>query len=154
MANSRSKGKAGELELAKLLRDELGIEVTRNLEQTRNGGHDLMGLPMIALEVKRQEHIKLTDWWLQTKEQANITNRIPVLAYRKSRQPWRFRLPMLVVMPDLFIAHMEPGEYPIPDWAENLEYTTELEFEGFCFWLRENMRKDAIFERQYEALHS
>lgn len=49
----RRKGKAGELELARLLREHLGADVTRNLEQSRRGGADLLGLPGWAVEVKR-----------------------------------------------------------------------------------------------------
>ncbi len=43
-AMQRRKGKAGELELARLLREHLGADVARNLEQTRQGGADLLGI--------------------------------------------------------------------------------------------------------------
>ena len=51
MTSSRRKGKAGELEVADLLRDLLGTAVTRNLTQARDGGHDLIGLPGWSAEV-------------------------------------------------------------------------------------------------------
>ena len=52
-AMQRRKGKAGELELARLLRELLGATVARNLAQTRQGGCDLLGLDGWAVEVKR-----------------------------------------------------------------------------------------------------
>ena len=41
--SERRKGADGERELAKLLYDRLGVELKRNLEQSRNGGYDLEG---------------------------------------------------------------------------------------------------------------
>ena len=55
-----TKGKSAERELAKLLGDHLGLELSRNLDQTRDGGYDLIGLPGIALEVKRCERLNYT----------------------------------------------------------------------------------------------
>ena len=40
-AGSRRKGASGEREFAAALDDLLGIRLTRNLEQSRGGGHDL-----------------------------------------------------------------------------------------------------------------
>jgi len=51
--SQRKKGKAGELEIARLLRDHLGADITRNLLQARQGGADLLGVPGWAIEVKR-----------------------------------------------------------------------------------------------------
>lgn len=88
-ASQRRKGKAGELELARLLRDLLGADVARNLEQTRQGGADLLGLPGWAVEVKRAARARLSDWWLQTCSQAEASGQRPALFYRLDRQPWR-----------------------------------------------------------------
>ena len=92
----RRKGASGERELFGLLRDELGLIVERNLAQTRAGGADSLSLPGLALEVKRQEKAFSEAWWRQAVEQAG--SRVPVLAYRQSRQPWRFVLPLAWVM--------------------------------------------------------
>ena len=92
-AMQRNKGSAAEREVFNLLRDELGIAVERNLQQTRNGGADSLSLPGIAIEVKRQEKPFAESWWRQAVEQAGST-RTPVVAYRKSRQPWRFVVPL------------------------------------------------------------
>ncbi|MBA2591163.1 MAG: hypothetical protein H0U97_02440, partial [Gammaproteobacteria bacterium] len=51
MTDSRRKGKAGEREAALLLQDLLGTAVVRNLTQTRDGGHDLIGIAGWSVEV-------------------------------------------------------------------------------------------------------
>lgn len=94
------KGKAGERELAGLLREHLGIEVTRNLVQARSGGSDLLGLPGWALEVKRAARPALAAWWRQTCEQAEAVGERPALAYRLDRQPWRVVLALRHVATD------------------------------------------------------
>ena len=58
---SRNKGAAGERELAKILADELGIEVQRKLGQARDGGDDIQ-VGKYRLEVKRREALRLDDW--------------------------------------------------------------------------------------------
>lgn len=88
-ASQRRKGKAGELELARLLREHLGADVARNLAQARQGGADLLGLPGWAVEVKRAAQARLSDWWLQTCTQAEASGQRPALFYRLDRQPWR-----------------------------------------------------------------
>lgn len=100
--NSRTKGASAERELIKLLVDELGegYELKRNLEQTREGGYDITGLPMWALEVKRYAEATpslIKDWWLQATEQARAVAKTPVLAYRLDRRDWRFIVPMSVL---------------------------------------------------------
>jgi Holliday junction resolvase len=89
----RNKGASAERELFGMLRDELGLVVERNLSQTRGGGADCLSLPGIAIEVKRQETEWREAWWTQATEQAGRT-RIPVVAHRRSRQPWRFVVPL------------------------------------------------------------
>lgn len=96
----RAKGASGERELAALLiewADSLGmaLEVKRNLEQVRGGGHDLVGLECygMAVEVKRVEALALVNWWDQAVRQAKQAGGlIPVLAWRQNRKPWRFRI--------------------------------------------------------------
>lgn len=61
----------------------------RNLEQVRQGGHDLEGFEPFAIEVKRQEVLQLRDWWRQSVLETP-PQLIPVVMYRQNRQPWRF----------------------------------------------------------------
>lgn len=88
--SSQLKGKAGEREVADMLFYATGKMVTRNLDQTRNGGHDLDGVPGLSIEVKRQERLNINTWWKQTTRQANQVEGIPVLAYRQNYKPWKF----------------------------------------------------------------
>ena len=94
--NSRAKGASGEREcieeLKKHLPEEISSQIKRNLEQTRDGGHDLLGLRDWAIEVKRYAQIDPSDirrFWEQTKEQARNGNRRPALIYRADRRDWR-----------------------------------------------------------------
>jgi len=67
------------------------LKVQRNLQQAIAGGHDIVGIPMLCVEVKRQETLHLDQWWQQTTNQAAKTNDMPVLLYRQSRQQWKVR---------------------------------------------------------------
>lgn len=85
----RRKGARGERELAGLLREHLGANVARNLMQSREGGGDLLGLANWSVEVKRAARPRLSEWWLQTCQQAEATGQRPALFYRLDRQSWR-----------------------------------------------------------------
>lgn len=124
MANSRQKGKGGEQELAKMLREEMGFDVTRNLNQTRDSGHDLLGLEPFAVEVKREKAIRLPAWWRQAVTQAETAGMHPALAYRMDRKGWRVRIPM---------AAMIDGLGPVDD----LEWTADISLAAFCAVVRE-----------------
>lgn len=89
----RSKGANAEREFAQLLGERLGLKLERNLEQTRKGGHDLLGIPGLAIEVKRCEQLAINQWWRQAVRQAS-EGLIPCLAYRQNRKPWLVALPL------------------------------------------------------------
>ena len=120
--SERTKGAAAERELAKILFEELGVEMKRNLNQTREGGYDLLGLNL-AIECKRREKEDLGGWWRDAVKKAD--GKIPVLAYRASRQPWRFILPVEAVM---------HGHHFVSNFVD----TATLYTSGFCYWVREN----------------
>ena len=124
MANSRNKGKGGERELARLLRDEMGFDVTRNLNQTRDSGHDILGLEPFALEVKREQTIRLPAWWRQAVSQAEAAGMKPALAYRLDRKGWRVRIPL-----DALIEGLGP--------VDDLEWTADISLAAFCAVVRE-----------------
>jgi hypothetical protein len=88
MINSRTKGASAEREVFKIISDQLGIKVERNLVQTREGGSDTV-VGEWAIEVKRQETLSINVWWEQAVEQALRVNKKPMLIYRKSRMPWK-----------------------------------------------------------------
>jgi Holliday junction resolvase len=97
-AMQRRKGRAAEQELARLLREHLGADIARNLQQSAVGGHDLIGVAGFALEAKRCERLALGSWWRQACDQAARAGLIPALAYRQSRQPWRFVVPLAILL--------------------------------------------------------
>ena len=87
--SQREKGRKAEIEFLKLLGDELGEMLTRNLSQTREGGADCLCVKGWAIEVKRQERLSRRAWWRQACEQAERLGVQPMLAYRRNREPWR-----------------------------------------------------------------
>jgi hypothetical protein len=131
--NSRAKGKSGERELILQLRQllpEYAADFERNLEQTRNGGHDILGLPGWAIEVKRYSRVTQADlrnFWGQACEQARKDSSRPALAYREDRQEWRVLLRGM----DL--------QMPTPEGdQDNLDMTCEMGLELFVHQVRCN----------------
>lgn len=124
--NSRAKGKAGELEVAALLRDALGVDATRNLVQSREGGADLLGLPGWAVEVKRaKESSQIAQWWDQACRQAERSGCRPVLFYRLDRRKWQ-----VVVA----LRHFKEEFKNAPMWMY-----LEMGFDVFAALIREEM---------------
>ena len=91
-AASRRKGARGELELSKLLSDELGIEITRNTDPQRVTGGDILTVPGYSIEVKRCETLRRNPWWEQAQRQAARVRLEAIVFYRQSRKPWRARV--------------------------------------------------------------
>lgn len=128
--NSRAKGAAGEREFCKALSEHLGDALVeplkRNLEQTRNGGHDILGLDGWALEIKRYKKVKESDiesFWKQAVEQAKRVGAEPVLAYREDFRSWRVRIPWGFMMDG--------------DWDDDVDFTIELSLKAFATMVRE-----------------
>ena len=115
-AAQRTKGAKAEREVASLLADRLGGDVVRNLVQTREGGHDLLGVDPFALEVKRCERLELAAWWRQACDQCP-EGQVPALIYRQSRQPWRVILPLRYLMDPTDTGRAE---------------TCQVDIDGFC----------------------
>ena len=119
--NPKSKGSDGERELAKLLTQQLGILVQRNLEQSRKSGADVI-LPGWSIEVKRtKRHIYKNEWWSQCLDRAQDGTR-PALAYRADWRPWR----IVVRMSDVTCPN---SGYPD-------ELVAELPLDSFSAWVR------------------
>jgi len=128
--NSRNKGKSAEREVRDIIQGivdyvfkEKGVVapvVKRNLMQSMEGGHDLVGTPGIAVEVKRCETLQLDKWWIQAVNQGLRIKAIPVLFYRKSHAQWRIRM----------VGSLNAGKTQTPalvdiDTATFLEWYTE-----------------------------
>lgn len=101
MVNVQDKGKRGEREIKdrfiaimEAVERDCGktgysSEVKRASYMASNaGGRDIVGIPCLAVEVKRAETLELNAWWNQCERQAR-ENELPVLLFRQSRRPWR-----------------------------------------------------------------
>lgn len=85
--NSKAKGKRGELELSKKLR-EYGYEARRtNQFCGANGDADVVGLKGIHIECKRVEHLNLYDAMAQAKHDAK-DGTTPTVFHRKNNCKW------------------------------------------------------------------
>lgn len=100
---ARNKGAAGERELAKLITAEskrLGLPLTvlrgHGQSAPRAGriaqSADCHGLPEHHIETKRQERIEIEKWCRQA--EADAGELVPLVVWRRSRQPWRVTLPL------------------------------------------------------------
>ena len=85
--NSREKGKVGERELAKKLR-EYGYDCRRGVQYSGIAGDaDVIGLPGLHLEIKRVERLNVSDAMAQSKRDAK-EGEIPVVMHRKNYEDW------------------------------------------------------------------
>lgn len=100
-------------------------EVKRNTLQSDRGGADLVGIPLLSIEIKRQETITINPWWTQTVAQANKNKAMPVLIYRQSRKPWR------VVT---YSVLCQPG-YEARTWVRS-----EMDLTNFIDWYKDLYR--------------
>ena len=92
--NSRNKGKTGELEFAKYLRN-MGFEARRG--QQHKGGADspdvITDMERVQWEVKRREAFNLPEAVKKLETETDFMD-IPVVAHRKNHKPWLATLPM------------------------------------------------------------
>lgn len=101
-ARSRNKGARGEREVLGMLQpivdrvcDACGkvrLEIRRNYAQRyAPKQYDLIGIPWLAVEVKRVENLSgLGSWWRQTLA-ATKDLQTPVLFYRKNHGKWKVK---------------------------------------------------------------
>ena len=130
--NSRAKGASAEREFIKELGEYLGDAMVepmkRNLEQTRKGGHDIVGLDGFAIEIKRYRRVKEGDivkFWAQAVDQAKRVGAEPVLAYREGFCSWRVRIPWGFLMDE--------------GWDEDVDFTLEMSLKAFATIVRERL---------------
>ena len=111
---SRNKGAAFERDVCKMIAEELGIEVGRNLDQTREGGCDIELADLFAIECKRYASAAggwfQPAWWQQAEKSAALCNLVPVLIWKYDRQPIRMALPIYTINADYA---MDSSQY---DW--------------------------------------
>ncbi len=86
--SQRDKGARGEREFVSMLTEDLGVVVTRNLDQARDSGWDVT-LGDLAIEVKRAEQAKFGPWFAKLRGLVSGTRYTHCVAWRKNGQPWR-----------------------------------------------------------------
>jgi len=93
MTNSNEKGKRGERELAKWLRDNFNVFAKRG--QQHSGSPDspdvVADIPGIHLEVKRVEKLNLHTAMEQAKRDCG--DNVPVVCHRRNRSEWLVTVP-------------------------------------------------------------
>lgn len=87
MTNSRAKGKAGERELAKKLR-EFGVDARRGQQYSgANGDADVVGLQGVHIECKRVERLNIDNSMQQSINDARELE-MPVVMHRRNGKRW------------------------------------------------------------------
>ena len=85
---SQRKGRAGELELARILKSH-GYDVQPGRAQSYGEVPDLTGLHGIHVETKRCEQLRLSEWMAQAERDAvRFGDGLPAVFHRRSREPW------------------------------------------------------------------
>jgi len=87
--NSKSKGKAGELELSHKLKD-LGFDTRRTAQyngKEQGSLADLIGIPGVHVECKRVERLNIDVAYEQAVRDAN-EGETPMVFHRRNRKPW------------------------------------------------------------------
>lgn len=94
--NSKTKGKNGELDLAKTLRG-YGYDVRRSVQyngKAEGGQPDLVGMPNLHIECKRTEALRLYDAIDQAKRDSEGTGDLPAVFHRKNNCEWVVLMPL------------------------------------------------------------
>ncbi len=84
--NSKRKGKRGELELAKVLK-EYGYNCRRGQQYSGIGGDDVVGLNGIHIECKRVEKLNVYEAMKQAVRDANNDEK-PTVFWRRNMESW------------------------------------------------------------------
>ena len=94
MVNGKQKGKAGELEVARIL-NSYGYPCRRGQQYSgANGDADVIGLPGIHIEVKRRENLNVYEAIEQAKGNAAKIGTLPTVMWRKNKHEWLVTMPM------------------------------------------------------------
>ena len=104
-SSSRTKGHSFERSIVKSINQALGRAdlqycVSRNLDQTRDGGSDIKGLENFQIECKRYKRnnsdIPRKDWWRQVLDACKANNDVPILIYKYDYQDVQAQFPVML----------------------------------------------------------
>ena len=86
--SSQRKGRAGELELAKLLQG-YGYQIDPGRADSYGTQPDITGLPGVHIEVKRVEKLNVPAAFAQARRDSEkFRDGVPALFHRRNREPW------------------------------------------------------------------
>jgi len=105
--SSLEKHFRGHRDFAKACRDRGFTAV-----QCVHGRLDNRGLPGLSVSIRRTERLRMEEAMAQTA--ANAGGKLPVLAHRSSRQPWRITMDL----DTFFLLYRTFMQMPLPDPAE------------------------------------
>ena len=100
--SSKIKGANAENEVSKIFNEALGTDLHRKLGQARDGADDLQ-IGHYRIEIKRRETLAMDQWCHQVEECCGEGD-IPVVVYRRSREPWRVTISL-----DEFLRLIKPN---------------------------------------------
>lgn len=129
--SARTKGASGEREIINLLKPiideaDLPFDLQRNLQQWARGGSDIRNPWGLSFEIKRQETLKINEWWSQCCYQADLENAIPILIFRQNRKPWQV---------------MKFTNIALPNEGEELILPVIISFDNFKKWLTNYLKE-------------
>ena len=93
--NSKNKGKTGELEFCKKMR-EYGYDIRRSVQYCGNGENgeaDVVGLEYIHCEIKRVERLNI-DEAIEQAIRDTKDDKFPAVFHRKNRKSWLVTMPL------------------------------------------------------------
>ncbi len=125
MPNSRDKGAAFERKCASLIKENLGYDAKRNLDQYQVGGSDIE-IPGWSIECKA--YLKGTtyrkEWWEQCV--SNCKDKEPVLIYKFNNHPIKCVLRLNAITRNF----------------SSKDLLCEVDFETWCYIVREKINED------------
>lgn len=87
--NSKIKGKQGEAEFVHFLKKHFQCEARRGLQYSGSpDSPDVVSTLPFYFEVKRREFLNVFETMAKTVEDANGSNKTPIIAWRKNREDW------------------------------------------------------------------
>lgn len=93
MTNANRKGKDGELQAAKFIRETWGIDARRTQQYCGVAGDSDLALPCnLHVEVKRVERLNIYDAIDQATSDAKASSQIPIVLHRRNRKEWLLTL--------------------------------------------------------------
>lgn len=93
--SQRVKGKEGELEVASLARECGHHDAGRNGDARQVDG-DIAGVDGAYVEVRRRNALRIDAWCREVEAEAAAlgVDDLPVVAFRRDREPWRAAVPL------------------------------------------------------------